>query len=275
LRTKSITRLASLSDDDLFDELSKGFGYTLSNSQRIYSDANALDNGSRGSAILSILSEEEAAKALILVDAARCPRDEPKKLSEHLKRYYKHLAKGIYAAACYWAPETFGDLIKYIDSERQKYYLDGPNDIDWIFWNRILANREQAIYVDYIETDDGCGWLVPPAEEIWAPYPNMALSVAQALNVVGLSNGRGFKILAEHWRHLTIDDSFHYMDLRKHIWKMAEKLHDAGLVNELTDADQRAILDHWSFPLHSVDVGLSGIDNRSELRDIQKRFHEM
>jgi hypothetical protein len=48
-----------------------------------------------------------------------------------------------------------------------------------------------------------------------------------------------------------------------------------GLVNELTDADQRAILDHWSFPLHSVDVGLSGIDNRSELRDIQKRFHEM
>jgi hypothetical protein len=30
-----------------------------------------------------------------------------------------------------------------------------PNEINWVFRNRILSDREETIYVDYVAADDG------------------------------------------------------------------------------------------------------------------------
>lgn len=274
MKTKRIQALADLPDERFFAELSVGMGYVLANARRIYSGAPVLEDtdNSRGPAILSILSEEEASKFLILVDAVRCPRQGQPGLAGHLRRYYDHLAKGIYGQACYWAPETFGDLVSYIDSERQRYYLDGPNDVDWIFWNQILSNREQAIYVDYVETDQGHSWICPPAHDIWAPYPNMALALAEALGKAGATSTAGLKAVAEYWRPLQFVSGTHFLELREHNWNTLKRLDALGLVSALEDAETRAILDHWPFPMHSVDLSLASLDNRPELRELQKRW---
>ena len=34
--------------------------------------------------------------------------------------------------------------------ESRPYDLDGPNRVDWIFPNSIVAERDQALYVDYV-----------------------------------------------------------------------------------------------------------------------------
>jgi hypothetical protein len=48
-----------------------------------------------------------------------------------------------------------------VDRERKEFYLDGPNDVDWIFYNDILRTREETIYVDFVENDGQHVWHDP------------------------------------------------------------------------------------------------------------------
>jgi len=53
-----------------------------------------------------------------------------------------------------------------MERERRRFYLDGPNGIDWIFPRAISTDREQAMYVDYVKdfTDVSGGerlWISP------------------------------------------------------------------------------------------------------------------
>lgn len=100
MKNKRVYLIAGLEDQQLFDVLSDGQDRILATADRIYEDTTSLKENSRGATILSILPEEEAAKVLILIDAARCPRDTPARLLKHLQKYYNQLAKGNYAAAC-------------------------------------------------------------------------------------------------------------------------------------------------------------------------------
>lgn len=43
---------------------------------------------------------------------------------------------------------------RHVDRERRTLYLDGPNDIDWIFRNDITQRREEAMYLDYVAYRD-------------------------------------------------------------------------------------------------------------------------
>jgi hypothetical protein len=46
------------------------------------------------------------------------------------------------------------EAVTYLARERQALYLDGPEDVDWIFRNAIEQRREEAIYVYYIAIRD-------------------------------------------------------------------------------------------------------------------------
>jgi hypothetical protein len=52
--------------------------------------------------------------------------------------------------ACGMRPGTLAELQEYVDNHREEFYLDGPNDVDWIFRNEVLEGREGALYVDYV-----------------------------------------------------------------------------------------------------------------------------
>ncbi len=146
MREKAIADLDQLPDDRFFEEVSNGLQHLAENVTSIESDAHRLTDQRRprGARILRAVAEEEAAKYLILLDAARCPGGGKRLLAAHLCCFNQHLAKGLYTKCAYLQSATFGELRKYIDQERQQYYLDGPNDIDWIRTRGEIPGPQQA-----------------------------------------------------------------------------------------------------------------------------------
>src|SRR5262245_58429615 len=160
MRVKAIRDLAQLSDRDFFAAVAEGLPLIVTNAIRLFDGATVLSEAKHYHAAraLTAIAEEEAAKALVLLDAVRCPRLPNERFSDQLARFNDHLAKGLYAKACMYRPTTLGELQGYINSDRGSLYLDGPNDVDWIFPNEIKHQREKQFYVDYVAMDDEHSW---------------------------------------------------------------------------------------------------------------------
>ena len=162
--------LASLPEDQFLEQVSHGvalIGQSLESLERAGEELHKLGYV-QGSEVLRRLAEEEAAKALILFDAVRCPRREESRRQITLARFRDHLAKGIYAKASSWRYFKFQEFRDYVQACRNSLHLDGPNDVDWIFRNEITASRENAMYVDYVrditEPSGDQFWSAPPQD---------------------------------------------------------------------------------------------------------------
>ena len=133
----AIKDLLRLSDDRLFEEVATGIRYIIGHAEGLESIAVRLIaiGEHRGAAIVRALAEEESAKVLILVDLVRCPRNDRDGRSRTVAAFSDHLAKEIYADSCGWRPVDFAEVRRIVNRERRPYYLDGPNDVDWIFSN--------------------------------------------------------------------------------------------------------------------------------------------
>jgi hypothetical protein len=276
MKTKAIADLTQLSDPDFFSEVSAGLDHTLQSAVGLEQAAALLaDQGhTRGYRILLRMAEEEAAKFLILLDAVRCPRTPPEQLGQHLKRIYNHLVKKIYADACDWKPSTLGELLEYTENERREFYLDGPNDVDWIFWNRVLEKREREIYVDYVDTDEGHVWFTPPEDEpdgLWLIRSPSALQLAQALDASGCTSPESLDVIAKLWRPVEITVNYRWVDLRALNLRTLQELDDLNLLRGQPQDTYAAIADKWTFPLHSAELKLARV-KRSVLREIQDQW---
>lgn len=102
MRVRASRDLASLPDAEFFETVAEGLGLIVKNIARVYEGAATLSEAGQKhvSRVLSMIAEEEAAKYLILIDAVRCPKQPPSRLSNQLGRFNQHLAKGLYARAC-------------------------------------------------------------------------------------------------------------------------------------------------------------------------------
>lgn len=113
-------------------------------------DARHMYDEDRSSAagVLDIFAGEQAASFMILLDLVRAGWDaEQKNVNEQIKRFYNHLARGLYIDAYGGYPATLKELREYFYFLRRSHYLDGPNDVDWIFRNDILERREGLLYM--------------------------------------------------------------------------------------------------------------------------------
>ncbi len=163
MRVRAIKDLNQLSQNDFLREVARGLRLILQNANCLIDDAKLLlerDSNNNGVWILRGIAEEEAAKFLILIDAVRCPKKH-ERFEKHLQDFNEHVAKGIYAEYYNMRPATFGEIIRYVEFYRAEYYLDGPQGIEWIFRNSISQEREEMMYVDYIEDDEGHRWQKP------------------------------------------------------------------------------------------------------------------
>ena len=132
---RAIGDLEQFADDRLFEALSEGLPLIVDNAASLHESACRLhrEGEARASEVMRGFAEEEAAKFLILIDYVRCPRI-PERRSQVLKRFYGHVAKRIHAEACaYPRIQSFEELCEFVESECRPWYLDGPNDVDWIF----------------------------------------------------------------------------------------------------------------------------------------------
>lgn len=276
MRARAIRDLAQLSDEDFFEQVAEGLGHVHDNATRIEEDARLLyeQKHHRGSHVLLTVAAEEAAKFLILLDAVRCPRQPAAVFSRQLGRFNDHLAKGIYAEYYKLHPATFEEVEHLIARERADFYLDGPNDVDWIFRNRIIDQRESALYVDYMETDDGRLWVAPHdvVLEMGLGYHAPAvITLARQLYAIGFANGKALAVIAEIWRPVVMTPEFRWWDLRTLNHRTLQALDEKGLLVEAADRTYADVVDRWLFPLHSIDLSPIKVE-KEKLRAIQQNW---
>ncbi len=276
MKTKAIKDLCQLSDGDLFQELFEGLDQILANAVMIYGDARRLQDEKRprGANILRTIAEEEAAKSLVLMDVARCPRQPSNIFARQLSYFDNHLAKGIYARYCYTKPSKFGEIKKWIEWHRQEFYLDGEMGVEWIFYNEILQRREAVLYVDYIESDGDHSWVSPlnyEKDPYLSPILPPSLQLAHALYSAGIFQSKGLAIVADVWRPIAMTDNFSWVELKEINSQMLDNLKDNDLLQDHSSAVLSTIIDKWLFPLHSLDLSRIPID-QNDLQRIRDNW---
>ena len=258
---RAIRNLAQFPDERLFMVVSEGIPLIVQNAIKLDEAAGCLhqEKQFRASDIIRGFAEEEAAKVLILIDLIRCPK-KPILKTETANRFYGHVSKRIYATICsYPLIESFSELCELIHIESRRYYLDGPNKVDWIFSNSIAAEREQALYVDYVqditETSGDYFWTDPEQWSIEAPVymsPD-CVKLSWALSKVGAGSPDGLSIIADLWREFEPAPETNREELRELISHTLERLTRFGKDTE-NQSVVEFIVSHWSFPLWGLEI---------------------
>lgn len=258
---RAVGNLASFSDDRLFEEVSEGIPLIVENAVSLDQTAQRLhqEEEFRASEIMRGFAEEEAAKVLILIDLVRCPRDWDDRAGI-ARRFYGHVAKRIYAMTCsYPNIASFKELRELVESECRPYYLDGPNWVDWIFPNSIAAEREQALYVDYVRditnVPGECHWS-SPGVSLPNPWPYKSpdcVALSQALSDAGANSPDGLAAIANIWRGIEPEPETDRRELRRLVAHTLERLAMCGLgTGDETASD--LIVWNWSFPLWPLTI---------------------
>ncbi len=284
---RAIAHLTSLSDSELFTEVSAGIKNVIRSASILDFAARKLskDKSEYPARILGNLAEEEAAKVLILLDAIRCPPQSGEDRSRTLGYFYDHLAKGIYAEVCKWSVLTFAELTKGVQREREPCYLDGPNDVDWIFPNRIVQRREDDLYVNYVQSsieDGGSGehYWTRPSRDVslsivrYHKFPHVLLDVAKALHEAGVTSPGGLATVAEIWRPVHMTPEFRIDELRAVNRATLERMDAQGLLRKSADAIYRTVFRDWPFPLYTVDLRMVPKKERDALRKALRQIQQ-
>lgn len=278
MRPRAIKDLSQLPNHALFGAAAEGLQHILHNAQRLYNDSQCLaeNHRSRGTRVLHTIAEEEASKFLILVDAIRCPRVPADRWTRQLARFNDHLAKGLYSRSCLLKPATLGQLQDYLDTYRQEFFLDGPNDVDWIFRNEIESQREETLYVDYVETEAGHLWLHPSRYEhddgtgFIGLSPN-ALRMSEALANSGVSTPDGLCVVAEVWHQVEMRRDLTWPEIRKANIRTLEELEKKSLLHEQPSEVYGDIINNWQFPMYDLDLTKTPVD-KAVLRRRQENW---
>lgn len=259
MHARALKALLQLSPLKRFDAMADGLEHLVEHVEQLRKDLIhvAEDKRPRGTAVLSVVSGEEAAKVLILLDAVRMDQTDHKALKRQFSRFYQHLARWIYAEIAAMRPATFGEVIALVDSMRRSRYLDGPSDVDWLFRNELLTRREEALYVDYLRDEDGSHrWTTPGRlDTAHLMYSTSVQDLVGALHRVGCTSRAGLEVIAETWASESLDQETHWQEAASLNREVVEKLVERGIVRpDVSSEDAYHVIDRWPFPLGGIEV---------------------
>ena len=254
-------QLANFNDERLFKDASEGIALIVDNATKFDDAGRCLHQSGncRASTIMRGFAEEEAAKVLILIDLVRCPRRFNRR-NQVAKRFYGHVAKRIYAMTCdYPRISSFKEFRQLVNAESRPYYLDGPNWVDWVFVNSIVADREQTLYVDFVQNlnpEEGEHYWNAPFEPSPAPrhYETpKCVALSHALSELGAKSPSGLSAIAQVWRGFEPEPGTDRGEIHNLNRRTLEELERCSG----TTRDERAeqfITRVWSFPLWSLEI---------------------
>ena len=282
---RATTELSKLADPDLFEESAAGIGHVLESVDELDAAARRLLQtgnphrpsmyGSFPAEVLGNLAEEEAAKALILLDAVRCPRARQQEMARTLGYFYDHIAKGLYVEACRWRFVELNDVAQRIEVERVQHYLDGPNGVDFIVPNDVIWRRESALYVDYVRDDSegsgpgACFWTTPPKEPLVSRFTPAVIEVARALHRAGVTSAPSLAVVAEIWRPVELRPEMSVRELMRLNQQTLETLHGKGLLAAAPDDVYEVVAGKWLFPLWPLDLRVRKV-KKQDLREVRR-----
>ena len=276
-RPRQYDQLASVAKAKFFDILGEGMDAVASHVETLVGAATRSDDAgdSLPARILMAIAGQEAGKFLILLDAARIPYDDRTRMTSQLKRACDHLAKSLYVEMADVRAATLSGVGRYLTEERQSHYLDGPNDVDWIFRNRALADREDLMYVDYQETDEGFIWHQPSVSQFGTRlYVRQVFQLVADMRAASFCDPAGLEIINQVWRDTVPtngsdgSEDTHWVDIKSRNVDTLKQILAAGVVAEIGEEASRRIVDLWTFPLHSLDI--TPIDNSKTVDDEQR-----
>lgn len=275
MQARAIKRLMQLAPAARLAAISEGLGLLAENVATLDADIDLLRKKGRGRSlwILTRQAEEEAAKALILLDLARSDQRDQKGAVRQLGNFYDHLARCIYAEVTQMSPADFAEVGRMVDSMRPSLYLDGPEGFEWIFRNRLLAAREEGLYVDYVHDDEGERWVTPASgEEISFGGPSPAVrQLVGSLHHIGAMSERGLAIAATAWAGVEMTDATHWQDVVALNREVVGELIAEGLAEQASEADATQVIRGWTFPLSSLELSMLEVP-RAELEAEQDRL---
>jgi hypothetical protein len=208
----------------------------------------------RAAAAIRAIADEEAGKFLVLLDVARGARTSAQVKARQLRRAGDHLAKGIYARAAEMRPASYGELLSYVNTLRQSHYLDGPNDVDWIFRNEIEAAREEHLYVDFVESDDGDVWVSPSRfDDIGFTSQPDATELVGALQRAGLCSPDALAAVVDVWHDFTPRPETHWVENERLSIETLGRI-EVATGEPIADSDITRIVRTWTFPLYQADL---------------------
>ena len=257
---RAIKDLCRLSDSALFEEVAVGIEHVVNAVNGVDAAAHELSKAGHHhpARVLGNLAEEEAAKVLILVDAVRCPRRKQKEMSRTLGYFYMHLAKGIYADVGTWRPADYKEVMNGVEVERCSHFLDGPNDMDWIYPNSITQKREDDLYVGYIREDGGeggqgkCHWAPPrvddPIDTTLGYRTPAVICLARALHEVKATTPAGLSLVAEVWRPVEVHAEMGFGEFERLNRRTLEALKDRDLLTRPPDEVYEVVLERLDIP---------------------------
>ncbi|MFL0289391.1 hypothetical protein ACJH6H_29685, partial [Mycobacterium sp. SMC-21] len=207
----------------------------------------------------------QAASFVILLDAVRAGWSVSSDvLNEQLGRFYDHLARGLYIEAYDGCPATLGEIERYLDMERRALFLDGPNDVDWIFQNEIVERREGQLYVDYVAYEHGCEWTSPLGRDQSYRRVPKVVDLVLSLRTAGVCNADVLDNLVDVWRQVDITDrNLHWQSVHRANIEIADDLLRRSRGIERVHI--KRILNDWIHPLNHLDMSLIKV-TRAELQ---------
>ena len=110
----------------------------------------------------------------------------------------QHLPKLLYRQMVDYRIADRTELVGLLHQHRLERYLDGPNDVDWVFRNDLVAGRENDMYVDLVQTEDGLEWW-PPLPSTVPPLVPDAVRLVLALQDSGMFAAGALKRLERSW----------------------------------------------------------------------------
>jgi AbiV family abortive infection protein len=265
--------LLQLSPTDFLTAVASGVPLIWKNASRLWSEANELSlaGSRRGVCILQGLAEEEAAKALILLDAVRCPEAFKFEFSRLLKQIDQHVGKGVYVSYYDTSPSDMTDVKRIVDRERQGFYREGEYG-EFILPNRIKTSRESRLYVSYVRNDDGTSEWIAPRDPLDFEVRSRSgtIRVVEALFAAGIFEVESMKVFRDYWRKIPfadigtdplavdLDRSIRWRELTDLNFGMLKELDHLSLLSSAATVEhQQTLIRELLFPLYPFDLRIT------------------
>ena len=266
--------MCQMSHNDRLKFLSKGLPIILSSAESLWQGSRKLENKMpREANLLRSLAEEEAAKALILIDLVRCPKAiVNSRIGRILHWFYDHLARLIYADSVLWKPTSVRELRQYVDESRKDYYIEGYVG-EYILPNQMLYMREVRFYADVQADELGhLSWSNPIGSnaigsiDSYRDFKPMVILLIEAMSMFGMFTTNGLNAISEVWGKTEFSDEQGSHAAEKLTRKLLLHLIKDKLPSGKTKQEHtNRIYEYWQLPMYNLDLHLLKV-SQEEIR---------
>lgn len=259
MKARALTEILSMPKADRWPVLAEGLALLSEHVRVLRDDTESLiaAGRARSAAIIDAVAAGEAAKVLIILDLARLGWRDQAAAKLLIDEFSQHVPRGIYVEVAEARIATLPELREFVAGLRVSDYLDGPNEVDWVFRNRIEARREETFYVDFVVDDDGQRWVTPQTGTenvpIWAPSRVTDLVGAQSR--LGLFSAEALVMISEVWEAIRLNDQTTWSEVAGLNREVLGRAWDREWSNtETAKADWGTVIEQWPLPMYGVDL---------------------